>query len=98
MLAPYLEQFRTSDDFESKTGIRRVKLRKFRDGKLNNPEVRTVVAICAGLDLDITETMEMLRSAGHILLNTREHTLLEFHSRHTAVHFLRYNHPHTDMH
>ena len=78
MLAPYLEQFRTSDDFESKTGVRRVKLRKFRDGKLNNPEVRTVVAICAGLDLDITETMEMLRSAGHILLNTREHWAYKF--------------------
>lgn len=78
MLAPYLEQFRTSDDFESKTGVHRVKLRKFRDGKLNNPEVRTVVAICAGLDLDITETMEMLRSAGHILLNTREHWAYKF--------------------
>ena len=78
MLAPYLEQFRTSDDFESKTGVRRVKLRKFRDGKLNNPEVRTVVAICAGLDLDIMETMEMLRSAGHILLNTREHWAYKF--------------------
>lgn len=78
MLAPYLEQFRTSDDFESKTGVRRVKLRKFRDGKLNNPEVRTVVTICAGLDLDITETMEMLRSAGHILLNTREHWAYKF--------------------
>lgn len=78
MLAPYLEQFRASDDFESKTGVRRVKLRKFRDGKLNNPEVRTVVAICAGLDLDITETMEMLRSAGHILLNTREHWAYKF--------------------
>ena len=78
MLAPCLEQFRTSDDFESKTGVRRVKLRKFRDGKLNNPEVRTVVAIYAGLDLDITETMEMLRSAGHILLNTREHWAYKF--------------------
>lgn len=78
MLAPYLEQFRTSDDFESKTGVHRVKLRKFRDGKLNNPEVRTVVAICAGLDLDIMETMEMLRSAGHILLNTREHWAYKF--------------------
>ena len=78
MLAPYLEQFRTSDDFESKTGVHRVKLRKFRDGKLNNPEVHTVVAICAGLDLDITETMEMLRSAGHILLNTREHWAYKF--------------------
>ena len=78
MLAPYLEQFITGDDFEIKTGIHRVKLKQFRDGKLNNPEVRTVVAICAGLDLDIVQTMEMLRSAGHILLNTREHWAYKF--------------------
>ena len=78
MLTPYLKQFRTGDDFEIKTGVHRVKLKQFRDGKLNNPEVRTVVAICAGLDLDITETMEMLRSAGYILLNTREHWAYKF--------------------
>ena len=78
MLAPYLEQFITGDDFEIKTGIHRVKLKQFRDGKLNNPEVRTVVAICAGLDLDIVQTIEMLRSAGHILLNTREHWAYKF--------------------
>lgn len=78
MLAPYLEQFRTGDDFEIKTGVHRVKLKQFRDGKLNNPEVRTVVAICVGLNLDITQTIEMLRSAGHILLNTREHWAYKF--------------------
>lgn len=78
MLKPYLEQFRTGDDFEIKTGVHRVKLKQFRDGKLNNPEVRTVVAICVGLNLDITQTMEMLRSAGHILLNTREHWAYKF--------------------
>lgn len=78
MLTPYLEQFRTGDDFEIKTGVHRVKLKQFRDGKLNNPEVRTVVAICVGLDLDITQTIEMLRSAGHILLNTREHWAYKF--------------------
>ena len=78
MLKPYLEQFRTGDDFEIKTGVHRVKLKQFRDGKLNNPEVRTVVSICVGLNLDITQTMEMLRSAGHILLNTREHWAYKF--------------------
>ena len=78
MLAPYIGQFRTGDDFEIKTGVHRVKLKQFRDGKLNNPEVRTVVAICVGLDLDIVQTMEMLRSAGHILLNTREHWAYKF--------------------
>ena len=78
MLKTYLEQFRTGDDFEIKTGVHRVKLKQFRDGKLNNPEVRTVVAICVGLNLDITQTMEMLRSAGHILLNTREHWAYKF--------------------
>lgn len=78
MLAPYIGQFRTGDDFEIKTGVHRVKLKQFRDGKLNNPEVRTVVAICVGLDLDITQTVEMLRSAGHVLLNTREHWAYKF--------------------
>ena len=78
MLAPYIGQFRTGDDFEIKTGVHRVKLKQFRDGKLNNPEVRTVVAICIGLNLDIVQTMKMLRSAGHILLNTREHWAYKF--------------------
>lgn len=72
LLAPHVENT-TGIDFEVKTGVRRVKLKKILDGKLNNPEVRTVVAICAGLNLDIMETTEFLRSAGHILLNTREH-------------------------
>lgn len=67
-----------SDDFETLTGVHRVKLKQFRDGKLNNPEVRTVVAICIGLNLDIVQTMKMLRSAGHILLNTREHWAYKF--------------------
>lgn len=78
MLKQYLKQFRTGDDFEIKTGVHRVKLKQFRDGKLNNPEVRTVVSICVGLNLDITQTMEMLRSAGHVLLNTREHWAYKF--------------------
>ena len=72
LLAPYVKNM-TGTDFEADTGVRRVKLRKILDGKFNNPEVRTVVAICAGLNLDIMETTELLQSAGHILLNTREH-------------------------
>ena len=78
MLAPYLNRFEKSDDFETLTGVHRVKLKQFRDGKLNNPEVRTVVAICIGLNLDIEQTTDMLRSAGHILLNTREHWAYKF--------------------
>ena len=77
-LAPYLSRFEKSDDFETLTGVHSVKLKQFRDGKLNNPEVRTVVAICIGLNLDIVQTMKMLRSAGHILLNTREHWAYKF--------------------
>lgn len=53
LLAPYVKNM-TGTDFEADTGVRRVKLRKILDGKFNNPEVRTVVAICAGLNLDIT--------------------------------------------
>lgn len=73
MLAPYLDVFENGGDFESITGIRRSKLKQIRDGVLINPEVRTVIAICVGLNLDTVQTMELLRSAGHILLNTREH-------------------------
>lgn len=72
LLAPYVKNT-TGTDFAAKTGVRRTKLKKILDGEYNNPEVRTVVAICAGLNLDIVETTELLRSAGHILLNTREH-------------------------
>ena len=73
MLAPYLDEFENGGDFERITGIRRSKLKQIRDGVLISPEVRTVIAICVGLNLDTVKTMELLRSAGHILLNTREH-------------------------
>lgn len=73
MLAPYLDEFENGGEFERITGIRRSKLKQIRDGVLISPEVRTVIAICVGLNLDTLQTMELLRSAGHILLNTREH-------------------------
>ena len=72
LLAPHMA-FETGTDFEAETGVKRTKLKQILDGEFNNPEVRTVIAICAGLNLDIVETTELLRSAGHILLNTREH-------------------------
>lgn len=72
LLAPHMA-FETGTDFEAETGVKRTKLKQILDGEFNNPKVRTVVAICAGLNLDIVETTELLRSAGHILLNTREH-------------------------
>lgn len=72
LLAPHMA-FETGTDFEAETGVKRTKLKQILDGEFNNPKVRTVVAICAGLNLDIVETIELLRSAGHILLNTREH-------------------------
>ena len=72
LLAPHVEN-KTGTAFEAETGVKRTKLKKILDGEFNNPEVRTVIAICAGLNLDIVETTELLRSAGHIMLNTREH-------------------------
>lgn len=72
LLAPHMA-FETGTDFEAETGVKRTKLKQILDGEFNNPKVRTVVAICAELNLDIVETIELLRSAGHILLNTREH-------------------------
>ena len=72
LLVPHMT-FETGTDFEAETGVKRTKLKQILDGEFNNPKVRTVVAICAGLNLDIVEITELLRSAGHILLNTREH-------------------------
>lgn len=72
LLAPHMA-FETGTDFEAETRVKRTKLKQILDGEFNNPKVRTVVAICAGLNLDIVVTTELLRSAGHILLNTREH-------------------------
>ena len=72
LLVPHMT-FETGTDFEAETGVKRTKLKQILDGEFNNPKVRTVVAICAGLNLDIVVTTELLRSAGHILLNTREH-------------------------
>lgn len=72
LLAPSVEHM-TGTEFEELTGVRRVKLRKILDNEFNHPEVRTVMAICAGLNMDIVLTTELLRSAGHILLDTREH-------------------------
>ena len=68
-----LHEFENGGDFERITGVCRSKLKQIRDGGLISPEVRTVVAICVGLNMDTVQTMELLRSAGHILLNTREH-------------------------
>lgn len=72
LLAPHMA-FETGTDFEAETGVKRTKLKQILDGEFNNPKVRTVIAICAGLNLDIVAITELLRSAGHILLNTREH-------------------------
>ena len=37
------------------------------------PDIRTVIAICAGLDLNISLTNELLALAAHTLSNTIEH-------------------------
>jgi hypothetical protein len=42
------------------------------------PDIRTVIAICAGLDLDMPMTLELLALAGHTLSNTREHQAFGF--------------------
>jgi hypothetical protein len=39
----------------------------------SNPDTRTIIAICVGLDLDISLTAELLFLAGHALCNSLEH-------------------------
>jgi len=46
---------------------------RIKSGQLLRPDVRTVVAVCVGLDLDTVLAMELLSSAGHVLTDSHEH-------------------------
>lgn len=80
LLVPHMT-FETGTDFEAETGVKRTKLKQILDGEFNNPKVRTVVAICAGLNLDIVEITELLRSAGHIIAQHKRTLGIQVHYR-----------------
>ena len=64
--------------FESKTLMQRRLFAEIKNGKKNTPEVKTVVAICAGYHLDYDTLVEALGYAGHYLLNVPEHLAYKF--------------------
>jgi len=52
--------------------------RKAEKNITTNPELRTIVAIACGLDLDITTTEKLLQLAGHAFNDSDEHRALKF--------------------
>ena len=59
--------------FCEKTQLNEMTYSRAKNNFNSNPDVRTVISICAGLDLDLPLTTELLGLAGHTLSNTREH-------------------------
>jgi hypothetical protein len=64
--------------FCEKTGLEAIVYSRIKNNPDSNPKIRTVISICAGLDLDINMTDELLGLAGHRLSISREDQALAF--------------------
>lgn len=64
--------------FADKTLLHEINFSHAVNNHSSLPSIRTVIAICAGLDLDINMTNELLHLAGHALNGSREHQALSF--------------------
>jgi hypothetical protein len=64
--------------FCNRTGLNEVVFSRAKNNHNSLPDVRTVISICSGLDLDIGLTNELLSLAGHSLSNSREHQAYAF--------------------
>jgi hypothetical protein len=58
--------------FKEKTLLNESIYSRIKNGQLAKPDIRTVMAICVGLDLDYFRATELLASAGHVLTSTEE--------------------------
>lgn len=67
-----------SSVFSERTLLNEMTFSRVKNNFDSLPDVRTVMAICAGLDLDIGLTNELLSLAGHTLSNSREHQAYRF--------------------
>jgi len=67
-----------SSIFADKTLLNEIAYSRAKNNYDSIPDIRTVMAICAGLDLDIALTNELLSLAGHTLSNSREHQAYGF--------------------
>ena len=64
--------------FCDKTGLNQMVYSRAKNNEDSLPDVRTVISICAGLDLDIIVTNQLLALAGHTLTNSHEHRAYSF--------------------
>ena len=64
--------------FRERTQLNEKTYRRAKSNYHSIPDIRTVIAICAGLDLDIFLTNELLGLAGHTLNNSLEHQAYGF--------------------
>ena len=62
-------------DFEEETLHNRNFFYQIKQRNLANPKLETVIAICIGLRVKPYTTEELLRLSGHILRNTKEHSV-----------------------
>ena len=60
------------------TGLNEMVYSRAKNNEDSLPDVRTVISICAGLDLDIIMTNQLLALAGHTLTNSHEHRAYSF--------------------
>ncbi|MDR1538127.1 MAG: hypothetical protein LBU32_09065 [Clostridiales bacterium] len=67
-----------SSVFCERTQLNEITYSRAKNNNESLPDVRTVIAMCAGLDLDMPLTTELLSLAGHTLSNSREHQALGF--------------------
>ncbi|MCL1878387.1 MAG: helix-turn-helix transcriptional regulator [Defluviitaleaceae bacterium] len=61
-----------SSIFTERTLLNQSIYSRIKNGQLSKPDIRTVMAICVGLDLDYFRATELLASAGHVLTSTDE--------------------------
>ncbi len=59
--------------FKEKTLLDDMTFSRIKNKPDYTPNLKSVIAICVGLDLDLTVTNELLRLAGHSLTTSREH-------------------------
>ena len=64
--------------FCNATGLNEMVYSRAKNNDKSRPDVRTVISICAGLDLDIGMTNQLLGLAGHTLSNSREDQAYSF--------------------
>ncbi|WP_052144576.1 ImmA/IrrE family metallo-endopeptidase [Halalkalibacter okhensis] len=64
--------------FKDKTLLDDMAFSRIKNKKDKAPNLKTVITICVGLDLDLSMTNELLKLAGHSLTSSREHSAYSY--------------------